>query len=99
MEAEERIRRGYGEDTKRGLINSKSFSAFIIIIISIEGLFPEVVFMLYTNAKPNQRNLIKERILSDTQIPREDKMHIVGITDGFVESLKSHSSSIHGTPI
>jgi len=45
-------------------------------------------------------NLIKARnVHSDTQILREDKLHIVGVTDGFAESLGSIQVSLIGHPL
>jgi len=53
--------------------------------------------MLDTGAEPN---LIKAKSLHpDTQIFREDKLHIVVVTDGFVESLGSILVSLMGHPL
>jgi len=53
--------------------------------------------MIDTGAEPN---LIKARnVHPDTQILREDKLHIVGLTDGFVESLGSIQVSLMGHPL
>jgi hypothetical protein len=50
----------------------------------MKGLVPKTVFMLDTGAQPN---LVEARCVHpDTQILREDKLHIEGITDGYVES-------------
>jgi len=44
-------------------------------------------------------NLIKARnVHSDAQILKEDKLHIVDVTDGFVESLGSVQVSLTGHP-
>jgi len=73
------------------------FSSSSIITISVEGLFPERVFMIDTGAEPN---LIKTRnVHPDTQILSEDKLHIVGVTDGFVESLGSIQVSLMEHPL
>jgi len=47
-----------------------------------------------------ESNLIKARnIYPDTQILREDKLHIVDVIDGFVESLSSVQVSFMGHPL
>jgi len=75
-------------------MNPKQFSASPIITIFVEGLLPEHVFMIDTGAEPN---LIKARnVYPDTQILREDKLHIVGVIDGFVELLGSVQISLMG---
>jgi len=44
-----------------------------------------------------ESNIIKARsVHPDTQILREDKLHIVGVTDGFVELLGSVQVSLTG---
>jgi len=79
------------------VMNPKKFSASLITTISVEELLPERVFMIDTGAKPN---LIKARnVHPDTQILREDKLHIVDVTDGFIESLGSIQISPMGYPL
>jgi len=79
------------------MIPKTKFSASPVITISVEGLLPERVFMIDTGAEPN---LIKARnVHSDTQILREDKLHIMGVTDDFVESLGSIQVSLMGHPL
>jgi len=70
-----------------------------ITTISVKELLAEFVFMLDTDA-----NLIKIRSLHpDTQILKEDKLHVtditdvklhVDVTDGFIESVPF----THGAP-
>jgi len=53
--------------------------------------------MIDRRAEPN---LIKARnVHPDMQILREDKLHIVGVTDGFVESLGSIQVSLMEHPL
>jgi len=79
------------------MIPKIKFSASPVITISVEGLLPERVFMIDTGAEPN---FIKARnVHPDTQILREDKLHIVDVTDGFVESLGSIQVSLMGHPL
>jgi len=67
------------------VINPKRFPTSSITIISLESLFPELVIMLNTGIEPN---LIKARSSYSTmQILRKNKLHIISVTDGFVESL------------
>jgi len=74
-------------------MNPKKFLASPITTISV-GLFAQRVFMIDIGAEPN---LIKARnVHPDTQILREDKLHIVGVTDGFAESLGSIQVSLMG---
>jgi len=84
-----------GGERRGAVMNPKKFLASHITTISVEGLIPERVFMIDTYAEPN---LIKARnVHPDTQILREDKLHTVDVTDGFVESLGSiltHSHSL-----
>jgi len=89
---------GTGERECRGTrINPKKFPASPITTISVEELLPERIFMLDTGA---ESNLIKTRnIHPDTQILREDKLHIVDVTDGFVESLGSVQILFMGHPL
>jgi len=77
-------------------MNPKKFSASPITTISLEGLLPERVFMIDTGTEPN---LIKARnIHPGTQILREDKLHIIDVIDGFVESLGSIQVSLMRHP-
>jgi len=89
-------RDGTGERERRiTVMNPKKFSAFPITTISVEGLHR--VFMIDTGAEPN---LIKARnVQSDMQILREDKLYIVDVTDGFIESLGSIQVSLMGYPL
>jgi len=67
------------------VINPKMFSASPITIISVEGLLPELVYMLDTGV---DTNLIKVKTLHpNTKIHKEDKLHIVNVTDSSVESF------------
>jgi len=43
--------------------------------------------------------LSKQEAYIQTQILRKDKLHIVGVTDGFVESLDSIQVSLMGHPL
>jgi len=82
-----------GRECRVVVINFKKFPTSPIITISVEGLLPERIFMLDTSAEPN---FIKVRsVYSDAEIPREDKLHIVGITtvsSSRLAQFKSHSS-------
>jgi len=48
----------------------------------------------------HQTNVIKARsVHPDAQILRENKLHIVGVTDGFIESLDSIRVSLIRQPL
>jgi len=88
-----RLRRTRGRECR--IAEHKKFLASLITTIFVEGLFPELVFMLDSSAKSN---FIKARSLhSDMQILRKDRLHLVDVTNSFIESLGSLQVSLVDT--
>jgi hypothetical protein len=63
----------------------------------MEGLLPDVVFMIDTGA---ERNLVKIRnVHPDTTINKKDPLYLKGIAPGYIKSLGSIEVSLKGRPV